>query len=332
MVRILFPAAIGIGMAFAFPARAAEPEPVMAGAGKAKFGVLLQSWLVNDTTGPATTPRPNFRLRRAELKFNGSVADDTRWFAMIDAAKTLRTGPIASTNDNKILQDLGVAFTLMPALELLAGQFKTPATAEGLDSSFELLFPERAYVARTYGDRREPGAMLAWKKDDTQVRAMVSNGQGANIDDTNNSKDLTLRVDQAVGDLKLGAFTTAGDFRYSRKSRFGANARYTISGLLLRGEAVTANDNGTKSEAWTADAGYQLTERAQPIARIEGYSTGSVTGTAFSVGLNYFVAKHGAKIQAQYTLLDDFSGSSGTYTASSGAKGTLFIVSLQAAL
>ncbi|MEK7356287.1 MAG: porin, partial [Bdellovibrionota bacterium] len=139
------------------PAEPATPTPTMliVPTGNAKLGLLLQYWLVNDSTGTNL----NNRLRRAEIKLAGSVAENTRWFVMVDPAKTMRTGAIAQTNDNKILQDLGIGFSVCPEIEVLFGQFKTPTTAEGLDSTSELLFVERAYFARTFGDRREPGVM-----------------------------------------------------------------------------------------------------------------------------------------------------------------------------
>jgi hypothetical protein len=134
--------------ALSSPSRADNLETMTVGTGKAKFDLLLQAWTLNDTT--STGPKLNFRMRRAEIKFSGSVADDSRWFVMIDPTKSLRistTGTLTSTNDNKVLQDLGVAFSITPELEIIAGQFKIPTTAEGLESSGELLMlPETTAI------------------------------------------------------------------------------------------------------------------------------------------------------------------------------------------
>lgn len=316
---------------YAAPTIAEEKESVSVGAGQAKLGGLFQAWALNDTS--STAANFNYRLRRAEIKLSGSVTESTRWFAMIDAAKTLRPGAISSTNDNKILQDLGIAFSPVKQLELIVGQFKTPATAEGLDSSAELLFPERSYVARAYGDRREPGMMLTWKESFLKASAMVSNGQGTNVDDTNNSKDLTLRLDATpVTWLTLGAFTTGGDFSYKDKARWGANARLNLDQLLLRFEGVRARELNVSSNAWTADAGYTFADTVQPIARYERFDNGTLTGSASSLGLNYFLLKHNSKIQASYGILNDMAGNSGSYTPSRGVNGTLLTVSFQAAI
>src|SRR3989338_4387960 len=112
-----------------------------------KTSAVLQSWLVNDTTvAPA---KPNFRIRRAEIKVNADFGNDARGFVMFDPAKSPAVGTPA-TNDNKILQDIGVEFEIVPGLELVAGQFKIQTAAEGLQRSSDLLFPERSIVGRTY--------------------------------------------------------------------------------------------------------------------------------------------------------------------------------------
>jgi hypothetical protein len=320
--------------------------PVTSGAGTVKFDALLQAWVVNDTTLP-TSSKWDFRLRRSEMKFSGSVAPDTRWFVMIDPAKSLKTGAVVATNDNRILQDLGVAFTLVPNLELTVGQFKTPNVAEGLDSSAELFMPERSFMARFYGERREPGAMMTWKHSITALNVMISNGQGPNVDDTTNKKDLNARLDvNAAENLQLGAFTTAGDFSYGHRARWGANARTLIHGITLRAEGVYANDNHVKTKGWVTEGGYAVTPMIQPVVRYDGFNANGTTADAKSVGLNYYLSKNNSKIQAMYAWLDNMSGSSsfsgststtGSYgpsalLAGSNGHGTLFILSFQAAI
>jgi hypothetical protein len=315
-----------------------EATPVASGTGKTKFNALLQAWALNDTS--AVTPnKSNFRLRRAEIKFSGSVVENTRWFVMADPSKSLTSGAVASTNDNKILQDLGLAYALAPELEFTVGQFKTPATAEGLDSSAELLFPERSLVASTFGDRRELGAQLQFKSGIFKATGMVSQGTVANTVDANNEKDLTLRLDaKPVDFLSLGAFTTAPDSKWSVAGRFGFNARLAYEQALVRFEYAQQDGSGGKSSGWAADAGYLVTESLQPIFRYESFSPRStLTGKAYAFGANYLLAKQSSKIALTYTILDNMLGAKsstnpGSLAAASNIKGGLLILAFQTAI
>lgn len=117
--------AVVLSLSVGLSAKAAEGqtlEAVKVGAGSVSLNALLQVWAVNQTS----TPHENFRLRRAELGFAGTVGEQTRWFLKVDVAKTLRNGPVTATNDNKILQDLGVGFTIFPASSWFSANSKAP--------------------------------------------------------------------------------------------------------------------------------------------------------------------------------------------------------------
>jgi hypothetical protein len=295
---------------------------------EANVGTLLQFWAVNDST----SQNYQYRIRRAEFKITGSVVEKTRFFVMMDPSKSLKTGPIAASNDNKILQDLGVAFTLAEGLELVFGQFKVPTTPEGLDSSSELLLPERAYVSRAYGDFREPGIMLTYKTSAFKASMMSSNGHGTNVDDSavSNEKDLHGRVElQAAEHLSFGAFTSAGDSGYQDKGRWGANLRASFGSLLFRADAVRASDPAGWSTGYAGDLSYAVNENLRPVVRYEGFDNGTFIATAATAGLNYYLAKNNAKIQAAYSFMNDMSG---TYAPLKGKEGGLFIMNFQMAL
>ena len=315
----------------AAPAFAADEAPKSGSSlaipvGDAKLGLILQAWGYDDTTAPVT--HTNFRMRRAEIKLGGNLNESLRWYVMFDPAKNL-----SATGDNKVLQDLVAGYALAPGLELLAGQMKIPTTAEGFETSAELLFPERTYVARNYGDRREDGVMLAWKESIYRVNAMVSNGQKGSVDDTNDRKDLSLRADVLPTDrMKFGAFTTAVDSSYGLRSRFGANARFRFDELLVKGEGVIARDSGIGSHGWAVDAGYTLAEKFQPAARWESFDSAGLGSHAATIGLNYYALNHRSKIQAAYTVLRDMIGASGTYMPAAGSRGSLFILCFQTSL
>lgn len=302
-----------------------------------QFGALLQSWGINDTT--TATTQFNMRIRRAELKLTGSVAEGSRWFLSMDAAKNLSTGAISSSNDNKILQDFGVAFSFSKAVEIVLGQFKTPTTAESLDSSAELFFPERSLVARgisadkAWGDRREPGLMLTYRESIWKIWVAMTNGQRPNVDDVNSKKDLHIRLEATpIEGMKFGGFTTAGDYSYAQRAHWGLNTRFIHEDLQIRIDAVHAEDQGVKTNGWNVDAAYSLSSLFQPVVRYELLRNEVSEGAATSLGINYFYAKHGAKIQAAYSYLSDMSGANGTYQLSHGNHGSLITIAFQAAI
>jgi hypothetical protein len=321
-------------LALAVPAFAetpAELEPVKVTTGKMTYSGLLQGWLVGDST----TPLVNFRLRRAEISLKGNPFEAMRWFLMIDPTKALRTGPILSANDNKILQDFGIGINVTPELELLVGQFKIPTNHEGALSSIELPLPERTISGRTFGYRREPGFMLTFTKDIFKVYAMLSNGHGTNQDDLDDKKDLNFRVEAAVlPGLLVGAFLTLGDFSFGQKGRVGGNVHYTLNDLTLRTEVIRARDGGTTSSTgWMADVSYLLAEKWLPVVRFDGIATeGAFTSYASTLGVSYLIHGHRTKATLAYANLHNMLGGLGTYSLKDGAKGDLFWLTLQQGL
>lgn len=305
-------------------------EAVKVGVGNTTLNALLQAWAINESNAP----HDNFRLRRAELGLTGSVVERTRWFLKIDVAKSLRTGPIAATNDNRILQDLGVGFTVAPGLELLLGQFKSPTTFEGTSSSAELPLPERSLSGRTFGDRREIGLMATYTTGILKTQAMLSDGGTTNVEDTNDDKDLHVRVEVApTKELLAGVFATFGDFSFNTKGRLGGNVKYIpVTGLTLRTEVVGARDAGVNSTGFMADASYLLTEEIQPAVRFDGVSNATFTGTAFTVGANYLVKSYNAKATLAYAHLNNLTDGNGTYTLLNNTHGHVVWLVFQAAL
>ncbi len=314
-------------------ANAFAGEGVTVGTGTAKLGGLLQFWAYQDTTA-ATDANTGFRIRRAEIKLSGSLVEKTRWFVMFDPAKgptiTSSTisgttyGTLSATNDQKILQDLGIAYALSDYLELVLGQFKIPTTVEGLTSSGELLLPERSFVGRTYGDRREAGAMLDYNAKPVRVRVMGSNGQvtpggqATNIDDTNNSKDINGRIDYSVDDnWTVGVFGSNSHSTLGFSSRTGGNIGFKMERTLVRIEGMQAKELDIDRNGLNVEAGYTLSDEWQAAVRYENFQTtstppGESSSSAYTIGLNYFLAAQNMKVQLASTILRNMLGSKGS--------------------
>ncbi len=333
-----------LGFSFTALAQNESPptnQPITVGLGSAKFNALLQTWALNDTTA-LNDASSNFRIRRVELKLSGSVRPRTRWFVMIDPAKSLRTGAIANTNDNKILQDFGVGFELSPNFELVAGQYKIPSTFEGLLSSGELLFPERSYVTRFFGDRRDPGVMLITNFKPLQFRVMASNGpvsssaNSANVDDTNASKDLTARLDYGFGDyLKVGAFGISSHSTLGYSTRQGANIQYEFEKFLARLEGVQGKDLDLDKNGLATEFSYFICNNFQGALRYDNFQQVSApesSSSAYTAGATYYLEKNNSKVQLSYTALSNMAGANGTYVPTYRANGSLFVLNFQASL
>jgi len=138
-----------------------------------------------------------FVLRRAEVRVGGSVVPSVEFAVMLDPA--IGTG--------SILQDAYV--TLKPGRRwaFRAGQLKTLQTYEGLLSSAELLFIERAQASRVFGDTRDRGGTGSLTFGDPERLAATAwagafNGSGKS-DDQNRWKDAVARVEVRRGPRHL---------------------------------------------------------------------------------------------------------------------------------
>ncbi len=367
--------ALGVAMS------AQAEEGISIANGKAKMNSLLQFWFVNDTslghqtsstTGNANGAKFDMLLRRAEVGFNGALSDSTRWLVSMDLARAVGTststvsGSTATTPANtplNILNDVVISQSLfMPELTLDVGQFKIPTVAESLDPSGQLLFPERSMVARTWGESRQPGAMIAYKTPMWKLAGMISDGgntkgnnianNGQNTLDTDqnngnadahpNNKDLTFRFDIKPMDMvSAGAFTYLPSYNWGQGGAFGGNVRVTpIEDLIVRAEYVRGWVRGTTGDnlprnGYVVDAGYQYGD-FQPVVRYEiqqqsvtaagavGTTAGDTfTAAATTLGLNYYMMKHNSKIQFAYSILGkNTSGSNASNGASSFSPAT----------
>jgi len=316
----------------AFSANAFAADSGMAvGTGTAKFNGLFQAWAVNDNTSSSAVHH-NYKVRRAEMKFSGSVMEDSRWFVMADPSKALST-PVVAGNDNSILQDIGLAHTFfMPELEFTIGQFKAPNVAESMDSSAELPLTERSIVARSFGEKRTPGAMLTYKTMMYKAAVMFSNGQKNNNMDTNNRKDIDARLDLTpTDDLKLGAFTTLGDYAYSVKGVWGVNAHYSMNNWGVSLEGVKQHVRAANTYALNGTLTYTYMTNWMGAFRYQDYrvSRGGIHAFAYDLGVSYMFMKSNSKVTAQYSRLHNMLGGAGTPTVLDYTKGNQIVVAFQ---
>ena len=352
------PAAEPAPAAAAPEAPAAVPEPVPApppkkddepahakkmSVGKEGFfqpAALLQGWLFIPRQEGVKAPS-TFRLRRAEIRVKGEILPKRVGYQlMIDPAKVLDPEKTsvptadkstsvsvnqqpASASAVSIMQDFFITF-MTDYADVSMGQFKMPVSWEGYNGSSKLLFPERAAAARKWGDKRDIGLRVDKKLFDDKLYYSLSilNGEGQNKADSNNQKDVGLRVEgYPIKEVMIGAVGYMGVTERDRtatKDRVEGDFRIEMANALFQAEYIRAWDvpaTGTariKGHGFYAAAGYTFFDRLQPVARI-GYldpntdedSTAKEDETwVYEGGINYYLAKHEAKLQASYSVFD----------------------------
>lgn len=298
----------------------------------AKFNALLQGWAVaNQNT---TTNDQNYRLRRAEVKVSGTIMGYPKYVLMVDPAKLVIPPGGKSITTSAMIQDFGLSYAVLPGLEISAGQFKIPTTAEGLDSSSELPLPERSLVGRTFGDKREMGVKASYRANLFNATAMVSSGRHVSTSGQGAFHDLDTRVEfTPTKNVSFGTFGVIGnDFNYSSKGRWGVNARYNLGQTVLRAEYAQAKDGAIQSQGVTTEIGYWLTENFEPIVRYETFSPSqsvAKVSRAESIGLNYLIREYNTKMQVAGTAMQNMSAVNGSPSVAKAVNNQEVTLALQ---
>lgn len=306
------------------------PTTLRVADGGLKFGLLLQGWYVADGSPVGSgssflgnaTGNNTFRLRRSEIKLSGRVLKDWGFEVMFDPAKGI--SPQTSGTDGKILQDLAVSYLGFKGHELSLGQKKIAMTEEGLRSSSEIDFAERALFTRTFSDRRETGFFYKGEYGE-HAGAMVSitNGTAANVlDDSNDTLFFAARVDaKPAHGLLVGAsggFSGGEGAAHLTRNRLGAHLKWDgPEGLPLafRAEYMTAKDgqsNGTElrrdgfygSLLYTIANQYRLAVRYDVLDRNKDASASSKTKT-ITGGFHWMIKGKNANLKLEWYHVKD---------------------------
>jgi hypothetical protein len=264
----------------------------------------------------------SFRLRRAEIHLKGEIIPDKVAYAlMIDPAKVLEFqyvdvggGPVKQpVSAVSVMQDFYFTYKTK-WVDASLGQFKIPVSWEGYNSSSKLLFPERAAVSRTFGDKRDLGVRLTKTFEKVMYSAGVFNGAGLNNLDGNNAKDVGLRLEYyPVKGATIGGvgYATVGDRDESgAKDRWELDARYEKDELLVQAEGLVARDVNSSGVAINGQGAYLAAawrdkSNVQPALRVGFLDPDTDTDddqqVHIDVGVNYYLLDHQAKVQASYS-------------------------------
>lgn len=321
------------------PPPAPKTLEVGSGGGSWQPGALLQFWLYAShqdmTPEGATVPVAdegtlNMRIRRAELRVKGDIVPKRVLFQiMVDPARALEltnkklsvsgggggsvtaaqpyTDAAGSTSPLTILQDFFVTFPT-DYVDISVGQFKIPVSLEGYNSSSKLLFPERAPVARRFGDKRDIGIKLDKKLGEHFMYvAELINGSGQNKVDDDTEKDGALRLEGYLEGFTLGAvgYTTIGKREKSSRDRLEVDVKYDAHDVYVIGEYIHAWDTvgggkASEGQGTYVEAGYTLFGHLQPMVRVGDLDP--VLHKAgdhlwhYEGGVNWLFQKHEAKL------------------------------------
>ncbi len=335
-------------------AAAAEPEKkeekadapdklAVAKTGYFQPGALFQVWAIashQDVPGPEVWTS-SFRIRRAEIKAKGdSVPKTFGWAFMIDPARlldfqnktidvedqepapttpgTVTVAQPPSGGSTSLLQDVSLTYFSEYA-DVSVGQFKIPLSYEGVNSSSKTIFPERSLVSRKYGDRRDIGLKIEKKLDMFGYTFGLFNGEGQNKLDSNDQKDLALRLEvypiKGITAAVVGYTAVSERDLPGTKDRIEGDLKVEMNDILLQAEYLHGWDmssSGTRvpGQGFYVLAGYTFFEKLQPVFRVgsldpdsdndEHGATAIDTSdeyTTYELGVNYYFKQHDCKMQ-----------------------------------
>jgi hypothetical protein len=310
------------------------PQAVTAGFGKIKFNGLSQNWVVG---GFGNGTNNTARLRRMELKFVGEIRPDVQWTVMFDPAKSLSVntttvgGTTVATGINQasnILQDAFISYAPNSHLSINVGQEKVPLSMEGLRSSAQLLTVERAIFNTLpvnngrVGDIRDVGIQVkaSYPQVDFALALLNDSGPRQNTTD-NNRKDLLYRaVYKGLRYTRIGVNGTVAteSFGASKvpRQRFGGDLTVHYGPHIFEFEYAYAKDAPAgatiRAEGGYALYAYQINSRLQLVARGEIWNpnlgVSNVSERDYTLGLNWYLRGHNAKIQLNWVRKDIDSG------------------------
>jgi hypothetical protein len=294
-----------------------------------------------DATG-ARTGAETFRLRRAEINFNGTIVKDTvDWTVMIDPARPLGSNETTAPTRH-ILQDLKILyrgpFGAPKDVVATVGQFKVPFGREGFSQpTWKIDFINRSDGAVTFGDARRPGVMLQGAPMNGAVEwfANVHNNNGQNSQDTgrdqknllgrlvvNPNKFGTAEESKArierMGDLGLGGTWQHGyePVGRTRFRRYGADAEWRKGSVFLRTEWFRGDHDSTLAadkRSHNYAGGYRVDDHWEGVVRHDVFrdQVGGTERVTDTIGVNYFIQGHNAKIDLNYLRIRQRTAAAG---------------------
>lgn len=275
----------------------------------------------------------SFRVRRAKLKFEGTVYEFWKYKFQMNFARSAFPDVI----DN-LLEDAYVQYTKWHWTQPWVGQGKVPFGLQFMTSSGKQQFVDRSIATARYGGRRQIGTALVGnsKSKKFEYQAGIYNGNGLNqpADDNDDLQTVARVAWMPFGYMKMeesslnypdssklligvayldNSLGTIGAGDLVEFTRYNVELSYKIKGFNAVGEFFSedATELGmpeTTSEGWYVQAGYLFPGRHFEIAlrqsEIDGDDILLEDLTETGIAFNYYIKKHKYKVQVDFRGLD----------------------------
>lgn len=242
--------------------------------------------------------KDGYRLRKADLKFNGVISPHLRWRIGFDAAKALSLSTtLAEVGDSvalaaaaidqksRIVQDAALTYVFNPRFNLDIGQQVLPLSLEGTISTSQVETIERTMfiVDKTraigLGDIRDVGVsangLAANGVVEYHAGLFNETGESQGNTDANDQKALMGRLVFHPSFAPGLQFGSSGGFQGGptpqRRERLGGELQYRTSRYTLRAEAMGARDGELRRFGWYGLGVVRPTHDLQFVARFDSW-------------------------------------------------------------
>jgi len=255
-----------------------------------------------------------FSIRRARLTLSGQLLKSLRLKVQLDFTKS----PALLDAQAEVVPRREISFR--------AGQFLVPFSLENITSSSDLLTINRSQAVeklvpgRDNGSSgRDIGAAFFGSYSIFDYTLSILNGSGANKADSNDHKDLAVRlVTHPLKTLSLGISIYNGRQTASDspalllRNRYGLELAFNYQRFGLQAEFIQAKDDMIKKEGWYALATYSvIRQKLQLVTRLEAINLDrnlpDQKTTIYTAGANWFLTSR-SKFQANYEYHQTESG------------------------
>ena len=289
-----------------------------------------------------------FRMRRVRMSVEGKLSPKVSYKVQGDFVNT------------PMIVDAFLKYQACDAFAVQVGQFKTPFTLESPINPVNLEifdYGESVQQLSGYSDicgtkaiGRDIGVMATGSLFQVEKNGEIAynivdyavgvfNGNGVNVIDNNNRKDLVGRLEVHPG---LKALTLSGSYYYGgyhfalndtikgtvARDRWTAGLQYNDGKFVIRGEYIngttgyynlTVDDNNNPieqyrfSKGYYALAGYNFQvgeQKIMPVLRYEHFEPGDMNGIVYgetnwyTVGINYWLLKS-VNFKLDYSLVEE---------------------------
>lgn len=271
------PATVATTATAAAPAPAKAPAMMALSLGSVLFAGNIQTFYMAGSSDVINT----FKIRRAEMKFVGTLSPTVRWTMMVDPAKALKVSSGVANQTTTILQDAYITLKVKQ-FDITAGQFLIPLTYEGSGYSVVVLETyDRSLMVTDgkFGQVRDLGAMIGGPLTSAlKFRLGLFNGTGEsqNTPDVNGQKAVIGRLEMQtpVTGLRLGtsgAYGGANATDNPRHDRVGTDVEYNRRKLGLRGEIMKGWDGTDIKLGYYGVATYMIRDDVMLVSRYDAW-------------------------------------------------------------